>query len=281
MLTHRHAFAGVVSKSIVYLVLVIGSLLSLFPFYWMVTSSFKLSTEIAQWPPSIFQHTFTVEHYVYLWKVFNIPRVFFNSTVVAAATVFLNVVFASMIGYALVKLRFPGRNPLFISIIATMMIPGQLLIIPLFLLMDKYHLLNSYFALVLPAAVSPFSVFLLRQAFMGVPNDFIDAALMDGARHFRILFGIILPMVVPMVVTVAVINFFWTWNAFLWPMMVLFSGEMWTLPVALSHLRVMYSDTDWGAVMAGSTFTAIPIVILYLFMQRRFIESLAMSGIKG
>lgn len=280
MLAGRKHFSSVFSQIMTYIILFIGLFFALFPFYWMVSSSIKVSWEIMQFPPTIIPQSFTFDHYIYVWNNVNLPRIFFNSIFVAVTSVALNLFFSCMVAYALVKLRFPGRKALFMLIIATMMIPFQLLMIPLFLLMDTYGMLNTYWALILPASTSPFSIFLLRQAFISVPDDFIDAALMDGAHHFKILYVITFPMIIPMAVTVALVNFFWSWNSFLWPVLVLFSDNMATLPVALARFSSFQSNI-WGAIMAASTITAMPIVILYLFMQRKFIESLAMSGIKG
>lgn len=268
-----------VENTLLYVVLGIGALVSLFPFYWMVTASFKVNSEIIQFPPSLFPQSFSFEHYLYVLDYVDIFRVLLNSTIVAIGVVILNLIFSSLVAYALAKLKFPGKKSLFLLVIALMMIPFQLLMVPLFLLIDQYGLMNTYWAMILPSSVGSFSIFLLRQTFLGFPDDYIDAALMDGANHFRILSTIVMPMAKPMVLTVVLINFYWTWNDFLWPNLVITSDTMATLPVSLAKFT-SFMDTRWGAIMAAATFTALPIIILYMIIQKRFIESLTTSGIK-
>lgn len=263
-----------------YTLLIIGAVISLFPFYWMIVSSFKPGWEILSFPPTMFPREFTFEHYRYVAQVIPVLRVIANSAIVSSGTVALNVLIASLVAYALTKLRFPGRELLFLVTLALMMLPFQLLLVPLFLLVHQYGLHDTYWAMILPGAVNSFSIFLLRQAFLSVPNDYIEAARIDGASHLLILFRIVMPMVVPMILTVAVINFYWTWNDFLWPHIVISREEMATLQVALARFQGFQSQR-WGPIMAASVITSMPILVMYLFVQRKFIESLSMSGMKG
>lgn len=269
----------IIENGLLYVILGIGGFVSLFPFYWMVSASFKVNSEILQFPPTLIPKSFSFEHYLYVLDNVDMLRVLLNSVIVSVGTVIFNLIFSSLVAYALAKLKFPGKNALFLLIIALMMMPFQLLMVPLFLLIDQYGLMNTYWAMILPASVSSFSIFLLRQAFLGIPNDYIDAALIDGARHFRILSTIVMPMTKPLILTVVLINFYWTWNDFLWPNLVITSDDMATLPVSLSKFS-SFMDTRWGAIMAASTFTALPIIMIYLSIQKRFIEAVTTSGLK-
>jgi ABC-type glycerol-3-phosphate transport system permease component len=262
-----------------YILLTFGALISLFPFYWMVSSSLKISSEISQFPPALLPKQWSLEHYLFVFEQVNMARVFLNSLIVSVGTIVLNLLVSALVAYALTKLKFPGKNTLYLIVIALMMMPFQLLMIPLFLLTDQYGLMDTYWAVILPAAASSFSIFLLRQAFLSIPNDYIEAARIDGSNHVRILFTIVAAMAKPMILTVLLINFYWTWNDFLWPSLVLTSEDMVTLPVSLAKFQG-FQNVRWGAIMAASTLTAIPIIVLYMLVQRKFIESLAMSGLK-
>jgi len=281
--THRVAFA--VERTALYLLLAFGAILAIFPFYWMISSSLKQSYEILKQPPTFYPHTWTIKHYTDVLASVGIVRAFSNSLIVATSRVLLCLIIATMTGYSLAKLRFPGRNALFIIVLGLMMVPSQLTLIPLFLLTEQYGLIDTYLALILPGAVNSFSIFLMRQAFMGVPQDYIDAGIMDGAGHGLILRKIAFPMVVPMALTLALVNAFWSWNDFLWPFIVIVHDEMSTLPVALARWSRMLmgagSTTRAGPVMAAATLTALPIMIVFLLFQRQFVEALTMTGLKG
>jgi multiple sugar transport system permease protein len=269
-----------IQRAALYVVLLLGAVISLFPFYWMVNTSLKPGYEIFAWPPAMFPSRLTLDAYRFVWNTMDVPRTTLNSIIVAVCQVGLNVFFSSWVAYAFAKLRFPLKRYLFMIILALMILPGQIMMIPLFLMVDRLNLLDTYPGIFLPGAVTPFTIFLLRQAFVSVPDDYIDAARIDGAHHFQILFRIAYPIVKPLLLTAIVINFYWTWNAFLWPFLVIVSDEMATLPVALSRYRA-FNDQRWDAIMAAATVVASPIVILYLIIQRQFVESLAMSGLKG
>ena len=289
-ITHRKNFnmyrlVSTVERIAVYIVLAFGAFLAIFPFYWMISSSLKESYEILQQPPTFWPHTLTISHYVEVLDSVGIARAFLNSVVVAAGRVVLGLVIATMVGYALAKLEFPGKNLLFIVVLALMMIPGFLWLIPLFLLIERYGMIDTYWGLILPGCVNSFSIFLMRQAFLSVPKDYIDAAIVDGAGQLLILRKIAFPMVTPMALTLVLVNAFWSWNDFLWPFIVIVHDEMSTLPVALARWSRMLmgvgGTTRAGEVMAAATLTALPIMIIFLIFQRRFVESLTMTGLKG
>lgn len=263
-----------------YALLILGAIISLFPFYWMVATSLKPSNEIFIWPPMLAPSRLTLEGYRYVWETMDVPRTTLNSVIVAVSQVSLNVFFSSWVAYAFAKLRFPGKRALLMLVMALMILPGQIMMMPLFLLVNDLNLLDTYPGIVLPGAITVFTIFLLRQAFISVPDEYIDAAIIDGASHFHILFHIAYPLAKPLLLTAVVINFYWTWNAFLWPLIVIVSDEMATLPVALSRYRTFQAQR-WDAIMAAATVVALPIVLLYLVIQRQFVESLAMTGLKG
>jgi len=228
----------------------------------MVTSSIKTSESILRYPPNLVPLEMTFQHYQTVFEHVDFVRAFLNSVIVTFGRVSIVVVISVMTGYALSKLRFPGRGFLFVLTLALSMIPAQLTIIPLFLLVADYKLLNTCTALILPGAVNTFSIFLMRQAFLSVPDDYIEAALIDGASHFRIAFRIALPMVIPMLVTVVVVNTFWTWNDFLWPFLVTQSDQIRTLPLVLAKFSsTVMGIQRSGEVMSAATLTATPMIV--------------------
>jgi len=228
----------------------------------MVTSSIKTSESILRYPPNLVPLEMTFQHYQTVFEHVDFVRAFLNSVIVTFGRVSIVVVISVMTGYALSKLRFPGRGFLFVLTLALSMIPAQLTIIPLFLLVADYKLLNTCTALILPGAENTFSIFLMRQAFLSVPDDYIEAALIDGASHFRIAFRIALPMVIPMLVTVVVVNTFWTWNDFLWPFLVTQSDQIRTLPLVLAKFSsTVMGIQRSGEVMSAATLTATPMIV--------------------
>lgn len=282
--TSQHVLP-IVERTLVYLVLAFGAFLAIFPFYWMVSSSLKQSFEILQQPPTFWPHTFTISHYQDVLDSVGIIRAFLNSVIVATGRVLLGLIIATMTGYALAKLEFPGRKLLFGIVLALMMVPGFLWLIPLFLLISQYGMIDTYWGLIIPGCVNSFSIFLMRQAFLSVPKDYIDAGIVDGAGQLLILRKIAFPMVTAMALTLVLVNAFWSWNDFLWPFIVIVHDEMSTLPVALARWSRMLmgvgGTTRAGQVMAAATLTALPIMIVFLLFQRRFVESLTMAGLKG
>ena len=278
--THR-ARRGISGRSILtYLVLLLGAAISLFPFYWLIVGSLKTPAELFRRPPTLFPGELTLDAYRYVWETMNVPRALTNSVLVSVFEVGLNLCFSALVAYALAKMRIPGKRYLLWLVLGLMMIPFQIMMIPLFLQIDRLGLLDTYAGIILPGAVSSFTIFLLHQAFTTIPNDYIDAALVDGATHFGILARIAVPMVWPLVLTTMLINFLWSWNGFLWPFIVIQGDDMATLPVALARYQ-SFQQQRWDAVLAGATITALPIVVLYLAIQRKFIESLTMTGLKG
>jgi multiple sugar transport system permease protein len=265
----------------VLVVFLIGLVLVAGPFVWMVASSFKDVQELHQFPPTFFPARPTFGNYSTLFEKLNFPLFFFNSLVVAAFVVAANLLFCSMLGYALAKLHFGGRDKIFLLVMATLMVPSTVTLVPLFVLMSALGLVNSYPALILPFAAGPFGVFLMRQFMLGIPDDLIEAARIDGASEFGTFFRVVLPISIAPLATLGILTFLSSWNNFLWPLVVSSSERMYTLPVAVATFAVGQNATDYGLLMAGSTILVLPVLIVFLALQRYFQPGIATTGIKG
>jgi multiple sugar transport system permease protein len=264
-----------------YVVLVLCALALIGPFVWMVLASLKTDADIKVIPPTLLPDPVTGDNYQRVVDAFPFWRFAANSLGVAVASTLLQLVLASMAAYAFARIEFRFRNLLFGLYLATMMIPLQVVIVPLFIEMRNLGLVDTYAGLLLPTIVSSFGVFLLRQAFLALPKELDEAAFIDGAGHFTVFFRILLPLIGPYLATFAVFAFMATWNSFLWPLVITQASDRHvTLPVGLSRLSGRFS-TDWNVIMAGSVMTLVPIVVFYLITQRWVIRSVAFSGLKG
>ena len=268
------------SRGATYTALVVGLLLTLMPFIWMLLGSFKTQGELLQRPITWWPENPTLENYEKWLSQLNYGQFFTNSIVVAVVVVLGNIVFCSMVGYALAKMRFPGKKILFALVMLTLMVPGVVTLVPMFVLVSNMGLVNTYPALVLPFLAGPLGVFLMRQFILGIPDALIEAARIDGAGEFRIFFRIVLPQCGPPLATLSILTFLGSWNNFLWPLVVAQTENMYTLPVALSLYSVGSNGTYYGLLMAGSVLVVTPILILFLFLQRYFVQGIAMTGIK-
>ncbi len=242
---------------------------------WFITLPVKVSVHFTI--SEIFENLF--EAYVQAWNAAPFARYYINTVFVAVVTTFLNIIFGVMAAFAFSKLHFAGRNFFFMLFIATMMIPGEVLLVPNFITIVHFGWLNTYYALIIPWAVSAFTIFLIRQNFMTIPDELFDAAKIDGASRWRFLWTIMVPLSRPVIITGALLNFVGSWNAFLWVLIVTNEPSMRTLPVGLQNFS-SNAGTIYNQLMAASTFTMLPIVILFLFAQRYFIEGIARTGIK-
>ena len=251
------------------------------PFVWMVLASLKTDADIKTLPPSVIPNPITGGNYSRVLDAFPFWRFARNSVLVAVASTLLQVATGSSAGYAFARIQFRGRSFLFALYLATMMIPLQVIIVPLFIEMRNVHLVDTFARLLLPTIVSSFGVFLMRQAFAALPTELEEAAFIDGAGHFRVFARIMLPLVGPALATFAVFAFMATWNSFLWPLVITQASDRHvTLPVGLSRLNGRFS-TDWNVVMAGAVMSIVPIVAFYLVTQRWVIRSVASTGLKG
>ena len=269
------------STWLLYTVVTLGFVAVITPFVWMVLGSVKPEAELLRVPPTWWPETFTLENYRTLFGKGIFPRSFFNSTLVAVVVTTANIVFCSMVGYALAKLNFRGKNLVFGLVMGTLMIPGMVTLIPLFVLVANLGLVDTYPGLMLPFLVTPFGVFLMRQFIIELPDDLLDAGRIDGASELRIFRQIILPLCGPGVATLGILTFLSTWNSFLWPLVVAQTQEHYTLPVALALFSKNQQVTpNYGLLLAGATVVVVPVLIVFLIFQRRFIEGIATTGIK-
>jgi multiple sugar transport system permease protein len=269
------------SKWFMYAALIVGMILVVGPFLWMVLGSLKTQAELLRLPPTWWPEAPTLANYERLFDRLNFPRFFFNSTVVAVAITAGNLIFCSMIGYALAKLKFVGREKLFLLVMATLMVPQGVIIVPLFILMTNLGLVNTHAGLILPFAAGAFGVFLMRQFMMGLPDELLEAARVDGASEWYVFWRIVMPLSGPALATLGILTFMSSWNMFTWPLVVSTSEDMFTLPVALATFSRGQFSSDYGLLMAGSLVIVTPILIVFMFLQRHFTQGIATTGLKG
>jgi putative chitobiose transport system permease protein len=264
-----------------YLLMSALAVITVFPFAWMLLTSIKGPADpITSVPPQFFPSDPTIANYLKVWDSLPIPSFFFNSLVVAVAVGALNVLIAALAAYPLAKMRFRGREAIFYALLATLIVPAQLTYIPSFVLsVNVFHYYDTLAAVIFPNLVSAFNIFLLRQAFRGVPNDLIDAARVDGAGEWRIWWQILLPIVRPSLAAVAIFTFVTSWNDFLWPSLMLHTPSGMTLPVGLAALQGFFSS-DFRSIAAGVTMTVVPILLFFVAVQRYFVRGLA-GAVKG
>lgn len=264
-----------------YALLIVLAAITVFPFLWMLLTSLKGPNDpIFSVPPQLLPGNPTLDNYANVLEQLPIARFFLNSVVVAVAVTVLNVGVAALAAYPLAKLRFFGREAIFYLLIGTLIVPAQLTYIPSFVMaVNWFHYYDTLAALVFPNLVSAFNIFLLRQAFRGVPNELIDAARIDGASELRIWWSVLLPIIRPSLAAVAIFTFVTSWNDFLWPSLMLHTRENMTLPVGLVALQGFFSS-DFRSIAAGVTMTVVPILIFFVIFQRQFTRGLA-GAIKG
>jgi multiple sugar transport system permease protein len=264
----------------IYLLLFLGILILVGPFVWMVLGSFKTTGELRQVPPTWFPEAPTLSNYEDLFSRLNFLGYFFNSTVVALAVTIGNIVFCSMLGYALAKLTFPGKRILLVVVLGTLMVPTVVTFMPLFVLTANLGLVNTHAGLILPFLVGAFGVFLMRQFIAGLPDELLDAARVDGAGEHYIFWRIILPLCGPALATLGILTFLGSWNSFLWPLVVAQTDVMYTLPVAIALFATGQQETNIALLMAGSVVVIVPVLIVFIALQRYFTQGIAMTGIK-
>lgn len=269
-------------RYLLWLLLGLGAVAMIGPFYWMLITSFKPRQELLAFPPTWWPQSFTLEH----WRTLNnlttgsFPLFFRNSLFVTTAITLVTLLTSAAAGYVFAKLDFPGRERLFWVVLSMMMIPFTVSIIPSYALMSRLGWINTYWALIVPVAVNPFGIFLMRQFISSIPGDLLDAARLDGASEFRIFFRIVLPLSQAALAALAILTFIAQWDNFLWPLVVLNDPDLYTLPLGLAQFRGRVG-TDVGATAAGSLVSVLPVLVVYAFAQRKFIEGIALSGLKG
>ena len=264
----------------VYCVLALIGVVWIFPFLWMALGSVKTQREILASPPKLLPEHATLENFTQWFQELNFGSYFTNSLVVAVITVLGNIVFCSMVGYALAKMKFAGKNIVFGAVMVTLMVPSVATFVPLFVIVSNLGLSNTYAALILPFLTQTIGVFLMRQFIAGIPDALMEAARIDGAGELRIFFQIILPQCGPAMATLAILTFLSSWNNFLWPLVAAQTDDMYTLPVALSLYSTGQNATNYSVLLAGAVLIITPILLLFVFLQRYFIQGVAMTGIK-
>jgi multiple sugar transport system permease protein len=268
------------AKAVLYAILSIGLLVVVGPFVWMALSSFKPEGEIRSVPPTWWPETFTLDHFRELFARLDFPLFFFNSALVAVAVTAGNLLFCSLVGYALAKLRYPGKRVLFLAVLGMLMVPGMVTFVPQFVLVSNMGLTNTYAGLILPFLVGPFGVFLMRQFLLSIPDDLIEAARVDGAGELRIFWRVVLPLCRPALATLGILTFLASWNNFLWPLVVASTEDKYTLPVALALYSIGQNRTDFGLLLAGAVVVVLPVLIVFLLLQRHFMRGIATTGLK-
>ncbi|MFC7193014.1 carbohydrate ABC transporter permease [Halocatena marina] len=270
-----------VKRSLIYIVVLAGALWMVLPIWWVITTSLSeapVASDIVFYP-----RNFTLDNFLKLWELRDrIPifNWFFNSVVVGLAVTGFNLIFDSLAGYSLAKIEFIGRDKIFLLFIATMMIPGMITLIPMYLLIAEFGLLNTHAGLMLPFIAKPFGIFVFRQYFKGLPSSLGDAALIDGCNKLQVFYKIYLPMAKPAVASVGIIVFMGFWNNFTWPFILMSDTEMYTLPAALYTAQTNYF-TDWGMLMAITLILVLPLLLLFIALQKYFIRGMTMTGVKG
>jgi multiple sugar transport system permease protein len=263
-----------------YTVLLAIAAIMLFPFAWMVATSLTPDAQLFLTPPRLIPSPLQPENYGRIADAFPIGRFVVNSLVVAVASTVLQVTTSALAAYAFARFAFRGRDGLFLVYLATLMVPLQVTIVPLFIEMRFLGFVNSYPGLILPGIASAFGTFLLRQAFLNLPRELEEAAFIDGAGHWTVFRRIVVPLSLPALATFGVFAFMASWNSFLWPLVVTSSQDLMTLPVGLSNLQGRY-ETAWNLVMAGATVSVVPILAVYIVAQRHVVRGVALSGLKG
>lgn len=263
-----------------YLALLIGSVAMILPFLWMISTSLKTIPEVFAYPIMWVPEVVRWDNYSMVLELLPFGRYLFNTAFVSVSVTILEIVTSSLAAYAFARLRFPGREKLFLLYLATLMIPGQVTLIPNFLLMRWFGWVDTYWALIIPQAFSAFGTFLLRQFFLSIPRELEEAARADGASYFRVYWQIILPLSGPALATLAVFSFMAQWNAFLWPLIVTHGDDMRTLTVGLRFFQDELV-TQYHFLMAGTVMSIIPILIVFLSLQRYFVRGIALTGMGG
>ncbi|MDI3548651.1 MAG: multiple sugar transport system permease protein [Halanaerobiales bacterium] len=290
-----------IAKGTVYLILIGWAIIALMPLYWMFTTALQLPDEVFSMPPrfiptvvkkffplllegkreeAIFLLTESLRSIRVLFTDIGLPRWFLNSVIVSVTATLGILVFDSMAGYVFAKKQFPGRDFLFWLMISTMMIPGQVTLVPMFILIGKLGLKNSLGAVIFPPLAMVFGVFLMRQFMKTIPSELIEAAKIDGASEFSIYWRVILPLSKPALATLGILTFMAVWNSFLWPLIVLNKDYLYTLPVGLKTLQDK-NLVDYGLLMSGASIAAIPMIIVFLFFQKYFVKGLTLGSLKG
>lgn len=267
-------------NGLTYLILIVFTLIYLIPILWMAVSSFKPDAELFAYPPKLFPSHFSFENYIDAWNRGDFGLYFKNTTIVAVSATVLTVVINTMAGYAFAKYKFRGSTAIFLFFLATMMLPLEVLMIPIFQVIRVFKLYNNFWGLIIPSAATPAGVFLVRQYFLTIPNELMESARIDGASETKILLRLMLPLAKPVMSVLAVFAFLWRWNDYMWPLVVIRDTQKYTVQLALANFSGQYA-VDWGSLLAMSVLTMIPVLIIFLIFQKQFMKGMVAGAVKG
>lgn len=264
---------------LVYVLLTLGAIIMVLPFVWSVLTAFKTLTESLAFPPKIFPNSWSFKNFTDVWQTLPFPKFFFNTFVMITVRVISSTIFSAMAGYALARIKFPGVNVIFMLVLIPMMIPGQVFVLPQYLIVSKLGMVNTLGALILPGIASTFGTFLMRQFFMGIPDELEEAAILDGCNIGQTFIKVMLPLAKAPLISLAIFTALFAWKDLMWPLIVNMSPEKMPLSSGLALLQGQYT-TNYPQLMAGSVIATIPMIILYLIFQKQFIQGIATTGSK-
>jgi multiple sugar transport system permease protein len=270
-----------VGQLLLHLILLGGAILTCIPIFYMVSSSFKTEAEIFAVPIHWIPHNFQgLDNYFKAFAVAPFGRFFINSVIMSGVRVVAAIFFSALAGYGLAKFKFPGNRFVFLLILSTMMVPFQVLLLPLYVLVYELGWVNTYWGLIAPGVVSAFGVFLMRQFCLTIPDELLDAARIDGAGEFRIFWSVVFPLLGPPLATLAILTFMWTWNSLIWPMIVATKPSVMTLTVGMTFFQQPLREPYWTYIMAVSTVATLPVIAIFLALQKYFVQGVVISGVK-
>jgi ABC-type glycerol-3-phosphate transport system permease component len=278
-MSKRKPLSYILGRILLYSLLVGTSFLMIIPFYWSVGTSLKLEQNVFASPPQWWPNPLTFQSYINVLTRIPFLGYFTNSVIVALVTTLGHVFFDTLAAYAFAKLTFPGRDRIFFVMLLALMVPFQVNLIPLYRIMSILHWTDTYMALIVPNLTSIFGIFMMRQFLMSIPNDLLDAARIDGCTEFGVFQKVVLPLALPGIATLIIFTFMGTWNDFLWPRIVTNSEALFTLPVGLAQLQIKNTSNE-AQIMAGTVLTALPMILVFLFMQRQFIAGMTAGALK-
>lgn len=268
-------------SAVVHLVVILAAVMIGFPFYFMISTSLKTVAEVYSVPMVVFPKDLQWNNFVEVWNMLPFGRFAVNSVIYTCSITVGEFFMGLTAGYAFARLRFPKKDAIFFAVLLTLMIPGQVTLIPKFILLHKLQWVNTYQGLIVPQLSSAFTTFMLREYFLSLPDELFDAAKIDGAGYLRQMWQVALPMSRPIVTTLLLLAFVAHWNAYLWPLIVTNSRAMRTLPIGVQEIRAMLDFAEWQLIMAGATIVVLPLVVIFLFGQKQFIEGAVQGALKG
>lgn len=269
------------AKLVMYVIVVLLGISMIVPFLWMLSTSLKTDQQVWAWPPRWIPNPVRLQNYSDAWGIAPFGRFFINSIFISVSVTIASLFFNSLAGFSFAHYDYPGKDFIFLTLLATMMIPGYVTIIPSFILMKILGWLDTYQGLIVPGFAGAFGIFLMRQFLMTIPRDLIEAARIDGCSEFRIYWQIVLPLSKPAMSALGIFTFMGAWNNFLWPLVMVKSEEMKTLPLAVASLAQGHYVMSWPILMAGACIIIIPVILVFLLFQRQFIQGIAMTGLKS